>query len=380
MSSISSLAKRWSAMGVAMVLGALGIACTKPSGKQSPPSPPPSASPAQPESPVAAEPATITAMPPAQPVAPRPFVFLRQVRGSERLEVWLPGEEPSRARSLGIKSDGEGGSLYHGTATPKLSPDGAWLAVLTDGKLWVHRVDGSQKKQITKYPGSRVNLLITGWSPDSQTLLFYMGEVQTMTGAPLPRGVKPGFHLLRLADMQVEYVDSVEGFSAWQGDNRRWLYQMPTPQRSTALMRFDITTRKREALHEITAPFGFGHLAVHGEEIAYVSHKQVVRSRLDGSGREELTPSGEFTQYAWLAYSPDGTRLAYLDHLDLKVIDLGARAKTTLARCSDRGCQFSWESPTSILLVDQNTLQRIGLDGTSRVVASDVALLVTAGE
>jgi hypothetical protein len=201
-----------------------------------------------------------------------------------------------------------------------------------------------------------------------------------MTGAPLPRDVKQGFSLLRLAEMQVEYVDSIEGFTAWQDDNRGWLYHMPTPQRATALMRFDITTRQRETLHEITAPFGFGNLAVHGDEIAYVSENRVVRSRLDGSGREELTPSGEFAQYAWPAYSPDGTRLAYLDRLDLQVIELRSRAKTKLARCSDKGCRFAWESPTSILLVDQNTLQRVGLDGTSTVVASDVAQLVVAGE
>jgi hypothetical protein len=382
MRSISSLDQRWSAMGVVIVLGALGGACTKSSGTQS------ASSPAQPESPAAPDPASAaepaepaaTAEPPAQPVAPRPFVFLRPVRGRDHLEVWLPGKEPSDARSLRIKSDGQGGSIYHGTATPKLSPDGEWLAALTDGKLWVHRIDGSQKKQITKHPRSRVDVLIAGWSPDSQTLLFYQGEVQTMTGAPLPRGVKQGFSLLRIADMQVEYVDAVEGFAAWQDDNRRWLYHMPTPQRATALMRFDVTTRERETLHQITAPFGFGQPTFHGDEIAYVGENRVVRSRLDGSRREELTPSGEFAQYAWPAYSPDGARLAYLDQLDLIVIELGSKAKTKLARCSDKGCEFAWEGSTSILLVDQNTLQRIGLDGTSTVVASDVAQLVVAGE
>jgi hypothetical protein len=384
MSAISSLDKRCPAMGVVIVLGALGAACTSSSGNQSAPSP--SASPASPESPAAptqasaAEPAgPATPMPPAQPVAPRPFVFLREARG-ERLEVWLPGAEPAGARSLGIISDSEGGSLDHGTTTPRLSPDGEWLAVLTAGKLWVHRIDGSQEKQITKHQRSRVDIYITGWSPDSQTLLFYQGEVQTMTGAPLPRGVKPGFHLLRLADMQVEHVDAVESFAAWQGDNHGWLYQARTPQRATALMRFDSTARTSEALHEIKAPFGFGHLDVHGDHIAYVGDKQVVRSRLDGSGREELTPTGDFAQYGPLVLSPDGTRLAYLSRLDLEVVELGPRAKTTLARCSDKGCQFAWESPTSILLVDKNTLQRVGLDGTSTVVASDVALLVTAGE
>jgi hypothetical protein len=250
--------------------------------------------------------------------------------------------------------------------------------------LTLRRLDGTREEIVAQHPADRVELLLSGWTPDGQALLFHLGEAEA--GEGLPRGVEAGFYRVRVADLKPTRVVGLAGFDAWLPDGGAVVYQRERGDgERTALMRAELAPgTKPTLLHEVGGSPGFDQLTLRGDEIVYVNDQALVRSKLDGSGRDELTARGEFAQYQRPRRSPDGTRVAYLDERTIKVIALGEMAtratRVTMTVCEVRRCEYAWESDAALLVVDSGGLWRIGLDGAASRIADRVLGLAVAGE
>jgi hypothetical protein len=331
-------------------------------------------------------PATKPTPPTTTPVTPRPVLFYREAP-KYRIKLWALPEatapDPAAARSLGIIADGVGGSIDHGTSGPVLSADGQWLAYLDSGRLELSRLDGTAKHRITKHKGSRVSVLISGFSPDSSRLVFHQGEVQSEEGAALPKDVVPGFQELTLADRTLAPKTSLQAFT-WFSDDRHVIFQRRLPDRSTALVRFDLDTGAEEELQRTTAPYGFSQLTLHGDRIAYVHHpadgrSQMVTDALEGGARTDIGPEGDFAQLQWPRFSLDGRHISYTDETTLLIHALADGTGKTLTTCTQRHCSHNWDGASTAIVLDGGQLSRVSLDGTVTKLATDVAGFVVAG-
>jgi hypothetical protein len=330
---------------------------------------------------------TVAPLVPAKAIPARTAVFFREAP-KDRFKVWVLPEatapDPTAARDLGIVADTSGGSIFHGTSEPVLSGDGQWLAFLDDGRLEVMRLDGTSKQRITKHRGSKVEVLIAGFSPDSSMLLFHQGEVQTEEGSPLPKGVVAGFQQLSLADLKLEPKTSLEAFTTFTDDGRHVIFSRGLPDRSTALMRFDLDTGAEEQLQRSTDPFGFSQLVLHDERIVYVHHPAEGRSRvsadaLRGSERIDISPEAGFAQLQWPQISLDGQRVSWTDETAIQVRTFDDDTTKTLTTCGVRHCDHAWDSATTVLVLDGGKLSRVSLDGTKTDLANEVKGFTVGG-
>ncbi len=330
-----------------------------------------------------------TAPMPPRPVPPRAVVLYRKAPRDRLALFALPeptAPDPAAARDLKIVADLEGGSIDHGTSGPVLSGDGQWLAYLDQGRLQLVRLDGTAKHRITKHEAGQVEVLISGFSPDSSRLMFYQGEVQSEEGTALPKGVVQGLHELTLADLAIAPKTSLEAFTSYTDDGRHVIFQSQQPDRSNALMRFDLDTGAEEELQRIDSPFGFTQLALHGERIVYArtpaQGKSIISAdALRGGARIDVSPEGAFAQLQWPRVSLDGRLVSYTDETRVMVrgFDPGDTPRV-LTTCTQRHCDHAWDGADTVIVSDGGTLRRVGLDGKATTLAVDVEGFVIAGE
>ncbi|MCX4240403.1 TolB-like translocation protein [Paraliomyxa miuraensis] len=329
---------------------------------------------------------------PAAAVSHRAAVLFREAP-EDRLTVWMLPEptaaDPAAARDLGVLAIDGGGAVDLGTGAPVLAPDGQWLAYLDDGRLALDRTDGTQRHRLTKHEGNRVEVLIAGFTPDGSALLFHQGEVQSEEGTPLPAGITPGFQRVSLTDMSISPVEGLPGLRAFTASGDV-IFTRRKPDRSTELLRFEIATKAEEVLQRSVDAFAYGQLVIHGDRLAYVLHadggdpsaekgSQVVVEGLRGEGRIEVTGRGGFAQYQWPKFSLDGTHVAYGDDEALKVVPIAGGATRTLATC-ERRCRYAWDGPSTLLVLDGDSLSRVGMDGAAVPLATAVEGFAVAGE
>ncbi len=352
-----------------------------PAGATPPASPEPTAPVVDPEPGVAAPVVAAPSLPVAEvspaALAPRVFIFSREVPKLYKGELFLPvaGGEP---RELGLRVEYGSGHSGVGDSDPMLSADGQWLAYLQGGKLSVRRLAGGAPQVLSKTPERSVATMISGWSPDSQSLLFHLGQVDDMDGTPMPKSVKEGFYVARAPDWKVEPVADLPAFEVWLADSEHVLYQ--SEMRPYRLMRAAIDGPKAELLLEDPElTFGFSQLTSFGDEIAYNGERKLVRSKLDGSGLTDVSPEGPFAYYQSPRFSPAGQHVAYNAGEDVEVIELATGTRSKLTSCANKGCRFRWDSPTSVLVLGGGKLSRVQLGGASEVIADGVAGFYVAG-
>jgi hypothetical protein len=314
------------------------------------------------------------------PGPPRALLVMRPAKDLVAL-TYLPDATPAgvtAARDLEITADWGSGAVQVGSSGPFLSADGQWIAMIRKWQLVVQRVDGTVTTTLTKFKPGSVELLISGFSPDSSKLLYNLGESQADDPAPLPKGVEAGFYLLTLADMTTARVPGLEGFDAWLPDSTTVIYQH-RDRPGTTLMKADINAPTGVPLQTTAATFGFGQLITLGEHVAYIDHDHLVRRRLDGSDPQDLTDKGAFAQYQEPRFAPDGARIALRSNLDILIVDLATAATTKLTACEDPRCRPDWDTAATVLVHDGDVLRRFGLDTTSTEVATGVKAFTVAG-
>lgn len=323
------------------------------------------------------------------PTPPRPdlraSVFFRKAPQRDRATVWHPSKvDPAVGEQLPIVVDYEpGGAVGIGTTTPLLSQNGVWLAYLDRGHLMVAMLDGAMKERITRHGPSQVSVLVSGFSPDSATLMFEQHEVQAEDAMPLPADVKAGFTLLKLTGYTTEHLPALGGFEAWTAGSTRIVLERREGG-GTDLVTYELEGGKLEVQQRLPDNYGFTQLVVGADHIAYVrvpkEHRsQVVRAKLDGSALVELSPEGDFTQYQWPKLSVDGKQVAYRDGARIVRVSIDGGTATEVTTCSSGDCDHAWESGTGLLVRDGTELTRHD-DGTKTVLGTDVVGFAIAGE
>lgn len=102
-----------------------------------------------------------------------------------RSDIWLMNGDGTNPRNLTADLPAD---LSRGE--PAWSPDGEWIAFTSSrgtagpgrGSIWVMRVDGSAKRQLTLNPGNGFDLS-PSWSPDGQRIAFARGGISIVTVA-----------------------------------------------------------------------------------------------------------------------------------------------------------------------------------------------------
>lgn len=275
-------------------------------------------------------------------------------------------------------ASGPGGSIGHGDQLPKISPDGRWVAEARDG-VWLRALDGSGDHQITRHGEDEIELLLGGWSPDSQSFLFYQAEaMREDESPPFPPDEQPGFQLASVKDFGHRRID-LAGFDVWDVDSQHVLYVDQFGDAPTGrLVRADLVGG---APVDAGLCEGCSQLERVGGTLAYLRGAGVAYRPIDGSAPEVMLATGGWAEYQWGTLSPSGAMIAVAHRVnDVNRIEVtataGAPALRPVHTCASL-CDHAWHTDGSLWIVDGGKVTEVTLDGAATPIADDAATLIT---
>ncbi len=186
------------------------------------------------------------------------------------------------------------GAQFPDANAPKWSPDGSKIAFWSGfetqyGEVWTMRADGTDARQLTDQPGT-ISSDNPAWSPDGTKLLFDTN-----------RQISPQIWVMN-ADGSDQHLLVDIGIG-----NTQFSWQ-PLPQ---------IESEGLIALADVD-----------GSQAPPIPRHQIFTMRPDGTNRVQLTRDGgpQFYQNWMPAWSPDGTKIAYVHHttnglMSIRVMD-----------------------------------------------------------
>jgi dipeptidyl aminopeptidase/acylaminoacyl peptidase len=240
-------------------------------------------------------------------------------------DLWMTSWDGRKTLRLTTSSSNEG--------TPRWSPDGHYLAFLSDRddpheaqQVWLLNREGGEPERVTDLPGGVSQY---SWAPDGKRLALIAGDPGPDSAAT---GSDSASH--RPSPIVIDRFQFKEDETGYLGKQRDHLYV------------FDLATRKAELL----TPGDYNEVAPSwspdGRQIAFVSKRRaefdrtdnwdlyVVEARSGAAPRQLTTFPGPDMDPDWggrpPAWSPDGKSLAYVQGGPLKLIYYAGQKLATI--------------------------------------------------
>lgn len=306
------------------------------------------------------------------------------------MQLGAPGQSP---RPLRITCDAQtSAAVGIGSGNPTVSPDGVWVAYTRAGLPYVRRLAGGRELPVMP-PGRRVSAEIsfTAWSPDSARLLYHLHELPSEDGPTAVLPAPEGFYTLEVASMRHTAVrPTPENAEGWVDASSLVMHRNAGGGAAQELVRVPLDGSARTTLSTLPAAGTINAIDVRGQWVAFVAgttgrnpgDSRVEVRRLDGTGAREVSPRASWADYQFPRLSPDGAWVVYERASErhvgttIEIASTSAGAARTLTSCL--GCSYTWESPTSLIVLDRGGMRRVALDGTVSPIALPGASRVTA--
>jgi hypothetical protein len=249
-----------------------------------------------------------------------------------------------------------GGGGPEGSDDPVISPDGKLIAYIQNGALMVRPLEGGKASAIVS--GYRHEMfLITGWTPDSRKLIYFLGPPQA-DDAPPSKVENPKHFIADVATKKVSEIVPGGSLCGWLPNGEMLLHD---EEKGRIVSRAPEPGATPKVLLHDAAGFGQIVLSPDGHRIA------VNRSRPNDTGSSQLvsvelatgavTPlraAGGWAEFQWPKWSPDGKRVSWLartgtkDGMPLSVVVVDGKPVTKPANVS----VYEWLTDTTMVVVE----------------------------
>ena len=244
--------------------------------------------------------------------------------------IWLAGFDGKSDRQVTFGAESE--------SQPRWSPDGKFLAFTSSrpgpakgNQIWLLDQQGGEAFQLTDLKG---RLQDYEWSPDSKRFALVVGDPDPEAEAEPPAGGKPRVPKPIVID-RYKYKQDGQGYLL--------------SGRHSYIYLFDIATKKLERLTAGSADEGSPSWSPDGTRLAFFSNlakdpdreqagQIFVADAKPGSTARALTTAANLATRSRVEWSPDGSRIAYLETDEQKY---GAYSMSHLATVTADGSKPS---------------------------------------
>ena len=276
------------------------------------------------------------------------------------------------------------GSIETGSTRPVVSPDGRWVAYLTeDGRnVKVTSLLDGETRSLTDLPGGAdVETVISGWSPDSAGLLYHLGESGSLDDdlLPLPEGVTTGFYYAPVGEAPRK-LDHIKAYTAWSRPGAVVDNAMKEGGAYALIEQPLDPSEPTRTLATVKGSYGFSQLQIRGGEVVYMRDGEAVRGKL-GEEPTPITPAMDFATLQWPKLSPTGERVVILFDGKLALVEDAATPPRVLAPCGAL-CTVRWYGDDALVASSQ-TMGVVFIDlkaGTTRELTPDGGVVVIGSE
>lgn len=246
---------------------------------------------------------------------------------SQEGKLYIYDIENRELRSTNIPVNWGSGAMDLGETTPEASPDLLYTAYIDENtkELWIMSNETLEK---VKVPNSQNVTYITGWSPDSKTLVYYFAP-RNITSAK--DGMMVDFNVVEKFDNKAEY-----GFYALEISSGKVTHLKPLDNVVAVLSSSEVITRFQENrlvifdIQNYTADygtvqdlFGFGegqfNFSKDGTVWTFISSENptedmhITKAQFPNK-TGTIVDSGAWADVQWPVLSSDGKLIAYQRH------------------------------------------------------------------
>lgn len=259
-----------------------------------------------------------------------------------------------------------GGGGPEGSGNPAVSPDGKLIAYIQKGGIQIRSMAGGKSTAaVSGYDYE--TLLITGWTPDSTRLVYFLGPPQA-DDAPPSKIKNPQYFVYDVKAKSSRGIKIQGSLCGWLPGGKMLLHDgehgtlsamSPVPGAQVALL-----SRAAAGWGQIVVSPDGKRIAVSSSKPNDTSGSQLVAVDLDSGKVSPLSPPGDWAEYQWPKWSPSGKRMAWLKRVSMvdghpkSVIEVDGKSITKPADVFDH----EWLTDTSLVLIGLETLAVIDAD------------------